>query len=86
MLRYRGATHDAGQFTRTPLDEATFWGGTRTSRAMASALEGIAQRISRDARSASREDYYDGPDLVRTRERSGRLRPAMDTESVDERL
>jgi hypothetical protein len=84
FLRYHGASHDAAQFTRTPLDEATFRGGTRASRAMVSALEGIAQRISRDARAASREDYYDGPDLVRSRERHGRLRPAMDTESVNE--
>ena len=86
MLRYRGVTHDAAQFTRTPLDEATFMSGTRASRAMATALEGIAHRISRDARAASHEDYYDGPDLIRTRERHGRLRPAMDTESVDERF
>lgn len=86
LLRYRGDAHDATQFARTPLDQATFWGGTRTGRAMATALEGIAQRITRDARSASREDYYEGPDLVRTRERHGRLRPAMDTESIDERI
>jgi hypothetical protein len=84
LLRYQGASHDAAQFARTPLDEATFRGGARASRTVVSALEGIAQRISRDVGAVSREDYYDGPDLVRVRERRRRLRPAMDTEVINE--
>ena len=84
MLRYQGASHDAAQFVRTPMDEAAFRGGGRAGTAMVSALEGIARRISRDVGAVSREDYYDGPDLVRIRERRRRLRPAMDTEVINE--
>ena len=84
LLRYQGASHDSAQFVRTPMDEAAFRGGGRAGTAMVSALEGIAQRISRDIGAVSREDYYDGPDLVRVRERRRRLRPAMDTEVINE--